>query len=221
MHILLVEDDEMLGDALHAALQDLPAAVDWALCAREAEALLAAGGCDVIVLDLGLPDRSGVSLLRQWRGEGVATPVLVLTARDGVESRIEGLDAGADDYLIKPADLGELQARVRALHRRATQPAATVLACGDLELDPATGVVRHGGRPVDLPRREFVLLETLMSHPGEIIPGRTLEQHLYGVGEAVDSNALAVHIHNLRRKLGKAVIRTVRGRGYQLTGGGE
>ncbi len=219
MRLLVVEDDRLLGDALLVGLRQVGYTVDWVQDGAAAEAALGAEAYAAVVLDLGLPRRSGLEVLRGLRGRGEAVPVLVLTARDTVEDRILGLDAGADDYLVKPFDLGELAARLRALIRRAGGSPAPVLQAQGIELDPATRTVRYAGRPVALSAREFALLQALMLNAGRVLTREQLERHLYAWGEEVESNAVEVHVHHLRRKLAPGVIATVRGVGYLLRKG--
>lgn len=219
MRILLVEDDELLGDGVRAGIAQAGFAVDWVRDGSEAASAIEFADYDAVVLDLGLPgppQMGGLELLTRWRARGRATPVLILTARDTVADRIAGLDRGADDYLVKPFDLGELLARLRALVRRGSGHAEPELRCDDLVLDPAARVVTSAGSPVELSPREFALLHELMAHPSEVLSRERLEDHLYGWGEEVASNAVEVHVHNLRRKLGPWRIRTVRGAGYTL-----
>ena len=216
MRILLVEDDALLGDAVQAGLKQAGHAVDWARDGVAAEAALAAEDYAAVVLDLGLPRKGGLDVLRGLRTKKRALPVLILTARDTVEDRITGLDAGADDYLVKPFDLGELKARLRALLRRAGGQPAPVLAAAGVRLDPATRAVSCGGAPVDLSAKEYALLQALMQQSGRALSRTQLEEQLYGWGEEVGSNAVEVHIHNLRKKLGNDAIRTLRGIGYVM-----
>lgn len=216
MRILLVEDDLLLGDGLRAGLRQLGFEVDWVRRAEAAEQELRAQPYAATVLDLGLPDRDGMEVLAMARRAGIRTPVLVLTARDALPDRIRGLDAGADDYVIKPVDLNELAARLRALVRRAHGQANERLSAQDIELDPASRVVRRGGAPVALSKSEFDLLQVLMLNAGRVLSRQQLEQQLYAWGREVDSNAIEVHIHHLRRKLGPTLIHTVRGVGYTL-----
>lgn len=216
MHILLAEDDPLLGDGLRAGLRQLGFQVDWVQSGDAAERELRAQDYAAVVLDLGLPRRDGMDVLAAVRAAGLATPVLVLTARDAVPDRIRGLDAGADDYVIKPVDLHELAARLRALVRRAHGQPRDRLRAGDVELDPAARTVRKGEAPVTLSTREFDLLHALMLNANRVLTREQLEQHLYSWGREVESNAVEVHVHNLRRKLGSASIQTVRGVGYVL-----
>lgn len=214
MRILLVEDDALLGDGLKAGLSQSGFAVDWLRDGETAVAALATERFAAVVLDLGLPRRDGLSVLQWLRGRGDATPVLVLTARDQLEDKVRGLDLGADDYVLKPFDLDEVAARLRALMRRAHGKSAPLLKLGDIELDPAARTVTQRGEPVDLTGREFDLLHVLLQSSGHVLTRRTLEEQLYTWDEGVGSNALEVHVHHLRRKLGNDVIRTVRGVGY-------
>ena len=214
MRILLAEDDPLLGDGLQAGLRQAGFEVDWARDGIAAEHALAGAPYAALVLDLGLPRRSGEELLARLRAKGSRLPVLILTARGGVDDRIRVLDSGADDYLIKPADLHELGARLRALVRRAGGEASPRLKAGDVELDPATREVWSRGTPVALQPREFALLRELMLNAGRALSREQLEERLYAWNEEIGSNAVEVHVHHLRRKLGPDVIRTVRGVGY-------
>lgn len=216
MRLLLVEDDAMIGRAMRQGLGDAGFVVDWVTDARAAELALANGVYDLALLDLGLPGKDGMALLRELRGRRESLPVLVVTARDAVADRIAGLNEGADDYVLKPFDLDELVARVRALLRRRAGNAAPQLECGGLLLDPVKREVRLGGEPVALSAKEFALLETLMQRPGSVLSRERLEDALYGWDREVGSNAVEVHLHNLRRKLGAGVIRNVRGVGYKV-----
>ncbi len=216
MRLLLVEDDPMVGEAVREGLRLEGYAVDWVRDGKAAEAALAANAFALVLLDLGLPRKDGIEVLRGLRSRRDATPVLILTARDTVKQRIEGLDAGADDYLVKPFDLDELSARVRALLRRASGRAAPVIEHGRVSVDPAAREVRVDGAPVALSAREYALVEALTERPGIVLSRAQLEERLYGWGEEVSSNAIEVHIHNLRRKLGDDVIRNVRGVGYMI-----
>ncbi len=216
MRILAVEDDAVLMNGLQVGLSLRGFTVDAvATCADAQEALLASV-FDAVVLDLMLPDGSGLDVLSALRRRGVPVPVLLLTARDSVPDRIAGLDAGGDDYLGKPFDLDEVAARLRALIRRAAGHASAVLAWRDVTLEPSTMIVTRAGEPVRLSRREFSILRALMDRPGQIFSKSQLEDKLYGWQEDVESNAVEVHIHHLRSKLGSAMIETVRGFGYRL-----
>ncbi|HEX4389628.1 MAG TPA: response regulator [Steroidobacteraceae bacterium] len=216
MRLLLVEDDPMIGEALRAGLKREGFTVDWVHEARAAEAVLGSEPFELLLLDLGLPGSDGLTLLRRQRERGLPIPVLILTARDAVADRVAGLDAGADDYLIKPFDLDELAARIRALlRRRAGRPAPGMEHLG-VTLDPAAHRVTRDGADVALSPREFALLQLLMERPGTILSRAQLEERLYGWGEEVESNAVEVHVHGLRKKLGADFIRTVRGVGYRV-----
>ncbi len=216
MRLLLVEDDRMIGESVCDGLTQDGYAVDWVRDGTAAETALAAQGYAAVLLDLGLPRRDGLEVLRRLRARGSDVPVLVITARDAISDRIQGLDAGADDYLVKPFDLDELAARVRALSRRAAGRAQPIVEHGPVTLNPATREVTVHGRTVSLSAREFALLEALTSHPGVVLSRAQLEERLYGWDEEVSSNAIEVHIHNLRRKLGADVIRSERGVGYTI-----
>ena len=216
MRILLAEDDTLLGDGLRAGLRQAGFQVDWVRDGRAAERELRAEPYAAAVLDLGLPLMDGLDVLAAVRRAGVTVPVLVLTARDAVPDRIRGLDGGADDYVVKPVDLHELAARLRALVRRAHGQPQEQLQAQGVVLEPATRCVTLDGAPVQLSAREFDLLHVLMLRPGHVLSREQIEQHLYGWGQEIDSNAVEVHIHNLRRKLGSGLIQTVRGVGYTL-----
>lgn len=216
MRLLLVEDDMLLGRGLVAGLGQAHYAVDWVTTGEEAEAALQTTHYDALILDLGLPGMDGLELLRQRRRARDATPVLVLTARDTVADRVAGLDAGGDDYLIKPFELSELLARIRALLRRGKGEAAPALRHGRMVLDPAAHSVTLDGEPVSLSGREFAVLQELLINAGRVLTRSQLEDRLYGWGEEIESNAIEVHIHNLRRKLHADAIRTVRGVGYMI-----
>jgi two-component system response regulator QseB len=222
MRLLLVEDDAMLGAALRAGLRQDGHAVDWVRSADEAgTAWLVAGKAtyDGVVLDLGLPDGSGLDLLKRARQRRLATPVLIATARDRVVDRIAGLDAGADDYMVKPIDLDELAARLRAIERRVAGRSEPAIVVGDIVIDPATRSVLQADEPVDLTAREWAVLLALARRPGATVSREQLVEALYGWEESIESNAIDVHIHHLRRKLGAEVIETQRGLGWRLAGG--
>lgn len=206
----------MIGAAVERGLRQDGFTVDWVGDGRAAELALAEGVHEVLLLDLGLPRKQGLDVLAAMRRRGDARPVLIITARDAVADRVAGLDAGADDYVVKPFDLDELAARVRALARRRAGSARPRLAHGALELDPATREVTRNGEPVPLSPREFALLEALMMRPGTVLSRAQLEERLYGWNEPVESNAVEVHLHGLRRKLGADAIRNVRGVGWAL-----
>lgn len=216
MRILLAEDDALLGDGLRAGLRQLGFQVDWVRDGDAAERELRAQAYAAAVLDLGLPRMDGLAVLAAIRKARITTPVLVLTARDTVPERILGLDAGADDYVVKPVDLLELAARLRALVRRSHGRPDECLTAQDVVLDPASRTVRRADLPVVLSTREFDLLHAFMLGSGRVLSREQLEQQLYSWGQEVDSNAIEVHIHNLRRKLGSGLIQTVRGVGYML-----
>ncbi|RYF42768.1 MAG: response regulator [Comamonadaceae bacterium] len=216
MRILLAEDDALLGDGLRAGLMQLGFVVDWVRDGEAAQRELRAQAYEAAVLDLGLPRKDGLAVLAALRAAGNLTPVLVLTARDAVPDRIRGLDLGADDYVVKPVDLHELAARLRALVRRAHGQPQECLRAQDVVLDAAAHTVRRAGKPVALSTREFDLLQALLLGADRVLSREQLEQQLCSWGREVDSNAIEVHIHNLRRKLGTALIHTVRGVGYVL-----
>ncbi len=218
MRILLAEDDVLLGDGLRAGLRQQGFVVDWVRDGLAAERELCAPGQPyaAAVLDLGLPLKDGLDVLARLRHEQITLPVLVLTARDAVPERIRGLDLGADDYVVKPIDLQELGARLRALVRRAHGQTQELLRVQDLVLDPAARTVQRGARPVPLSTREFDLLQVLMLAAGRVLSREQLAQQLYSWGQEVESNAIEVHVHHLRRKLGSDLIQTVRGVGYVL-----
>ncbi len=216
MRVLLVEDDELLGSGVCAGLEQYGYRVDWLRDGRLAAAALRDEEPDLLVLDLGLPGMDGLQVLDQLRRRGSTLPVLALTARDTVEDRIVGLDHGADDYLVKPFDLGELAARLRAILRRRSGRATPLLRHGDLVFDPASRSVSLGGEQIPLPARAVAILEALLERPGIPLSRERLETILYGWGEGVESNAVEVHIHHLRKKLGKDRIRTIRGLGYMI-----
>ncbi len=216
MRILLAEDDLLLGDGLRAGLRQLGFQVDWVRDGVAAERELAAGDYTAAVLDLGLPFKDGIDVLRSLRSRKITTPVLVLTARDAVPDRIRGLDMGADDYVVKPVDLHELGARLRSLVRRSIGQMQDILRSGPVILDPLARQVSMDGETVQLSTREFDLLHALMRNAGRVMSREQLEQQLYSWGYEVESNAIEVHIHHLRRKLRADVIQTVRGVGYTL-----
>lgn len=216
MRILLAEDDEMLGDGLRAGLRQLGFQVDWVRDGVAAERELASGDYAAAVLDLGLPLKDGLDVLQALRERKISTPVLVLTARDAVPDRIRGLDLGADDYVVKPVDLHELGARLRSLVRRSHGQINDTLRCGTVLLDPSARQVSLEGEAVALSTREFDLLHALMLNAGRVMSREQLEQKLYSWGYEVDSNAIEVHIHHLRRKLHPDLIQTVRGVGYTV-----
>ncbi len=216
MDLLLVEDDELLGAGIQAALEQEEYRVAWARSAEEAEAEATRRVFDLMVLDLGLPDRDGLALLRELRARGFDGPVLVLTARDAVSDRVAGLDSGADDYMVKPFDLDELAARLRALVRRRGGRGSARTRLGPLTLDAASHRVTLRGERIELTRSEFAILHALVQNVGKVLSRQELEAAVHGTSEAVESNAVEVHIHHLRRKLGRQFISTVRGVGYMV-----
>ncbi|HMM46823.1 MAG TPA: response regulator transcription factor [Thiobacillaceae bacterium] len=217
MRVLLVEDNRLLGDGLQAGLTQAGYAVDWLRDGEAAVAALSTESFAAVVLDLGLPKRDGLSVLQWMRGRHDATPVLILTARDQLDDKVRGLDLGADDYVLKPFDLDEVAARLRALVRRAHGRHEPLLTLGEIELNPAARTVVRNGELVELTPREFDLLHLLLENAGRVVTRRTLEEQLYTWQDAVDSNALEVHIHHLRKKLDNNLIRTVRGVGYMAS----
>ncbi len=216
MHVLLTEDDDLIASGIVAGLNAQGLTVDRVASAADTQALLQVARFDVLVLDLSLPDEDGLRLLQRLRQQGVDLPVLVLTARDAVTDRVAGLQAGADDYLLKPFDLRELGARLHTLQRRSAERCVNVIEHGRLSYDPSTRETWLDGRPVELSRREQALLQALLNNRGRILSGEQLKDSVYGFGDEVESNALNVHIHHLRRKLGNAIVQTVRGLGYRL-----
>lgn len=216
MHILLVEDDIELGEAIKHALEQQSYAVTWLNDGRQAMAAMSDGSIDLVLLDLGLPGKDGLDVLAEARRDGVKTPILVMTARDALETRIRGLDLGADDYLVKPFHLGELAARIRSLTRRAQGLADNLVEVGGLRLDLATMEVAFRDKSVTLTRREFSVLRILMERAGRIVRREALENSVYGFDTVVDRNAIEVQVHWLRRKLSADVIHTVRGIGYMI-----
>jgi two-component system OmpR family response regulator len=216
MRVLLVEDDRMIGAAVAQALRDAAYAVDWVMDGDTAIEAANAEAYDLALLDLGLPELDGLEVLRCLRKTGRAVPVIIVTARDGIDDRICGLDLGADDYLVKPFETRELLARMRAILRRQGSGASPILSNGSLNLDPATYEVSHGGETCRLTAREFALLRALMSSPGTILSRTDLERHIYGWNEEVESNAVEFLIHAIRRKIGAETIRNVRGVGWMV-----
>lgn len=216
MKLLIVEDDLLLQEGLALGLANEGYALDCAATAAEADSLIQSGEYSLVILDLGLPDKDGATLLSQWRRRGVDNPVLILTARDAIEDRIHGLDSGADDYLVKPFSLAELQARARALIRRYQGHSDNQVVDGDLTLNLQTQQVLCDSHPVEVTPKEFALLTRLIMRSGQTVHRETLQQDIYSWQDDPGSNTLEVHIHNLRRKLGKDRIKTVRGVGYRL-----
>jgi two-component system, OmpR family, response regulator len=216
MRLLLIEDDPLIGGAVRDSLSADGHRVDWADRLASAEDHLAVADYDLVLLDLMLPDGSGIPFLRARRGEGLKTPVIILTARDQISDRIEGLNAGADDYLVKPFDLAELGARLHAVHRRASHQPDPVLSFGEIQIEPAARRVTRAGKPVTLTAREWALLDALSGAGGNVLSKTALEDRLYGFGTEIESNALEAHISRLRRKLGRDLIATERGIGYRM-----
>ena len=216
MRVLIVEDDPLLGDGLASGLRSLGFAVDWLKDGAAADRALGDVSYDAILLDLGLPGGDGMHWLARWRARADVTPVLILTARDALASRVEGLDAGADDYLVKPVALDELAARLRAVTRRAQGRAEPVWRYGELEYWPAAKRAAWRGRPVDLTTREASLLEVFLANPQRVLAKAQIIEKLYGWGEEIESNALEVYVHHLRRKIDPRIVRTLRGVGYAL-----
>jgi len=214
VRVLLVEDDAMIAAGLTTALRQAGFAVDWVNDGDGAHAALQTTEFDLVLLDLGLPQRDGIAVLREFRRRGAVTPVIILTARDEIQSRITGLDAGADDYIVKPFDLDEVLARMRSVLRRAAGRGDSHIVHGDLRLDPATRTVERGGVPVAISAHEYSVLEALLQRPGAVLSRAQLEDRLYGWNESIASNAVEVYVHGLRRKLGPDCIRTLRGVGY-------
>jgi two-component system response regulator QseB len=216
MRVLLVEDDAMIGESVRRGLRQDGLAVDWVRDGASAETALVTESYDVLLLDLGLPRKSGLEVLTRLRARGASLPVIIVTARDAIEDRVAGLDAGADDYLVKPFNLDELSARVRALQRRHAGRPEPTMTIGEIEINPATHAVTRGGTAVALSAREFALLSALAERPGAVLSRAQLEERLYGWGEEVGSNTIEVYIHALRKKLGSELIHTVRGVGYTI-----
>lgn len=216
MRILLAEDDELLGDGIRSGLIQYQYNVDWVKNGMAAWTSLQSEHFDMVILDLGLPKLSGEDLLKNMRLKNIDTPVIILTARDNINDLIKGLDTGADDYVVKPFDLEELCARIRAVQRRISSRSEPTIAVGDINLDPATRLVFKAGHIMELSRREFVLLQMLMENVGRVLSREQITQSLYGWSDDIDSNALEVHIHNLRKKFGNDSIITIRGVGYML-----
>jgi two-component system OmpR family response regulator len=218
MRILVVEDDRMIGEALQGSLRDAANAADWVRDAEAAWHALLGQAYDLVLLDLGLPGQDGLQLLRRMRAAGRAEPVIIVTARDALDSRVEGLDAGADDYLVKPFEMPELQARMRAVARRQGGHGTPLLGNGCIWLDPAGHTAgRQGGAGLRLSNREFALLHALLARPGAILSKTQLEEQIYGWGEEVESNVVDFLIHAIRRKLGADAILNVRGVGWRVS----
>lgn len=216
MRVLLVEDDRMIGEGLQKALRQHGYAVDWVMEGRDADISLQDNNYNLVVLDLGLPDQSGLEIIKNLRIRKDSVPVLILTAKDTVSDRVTGLDAGADDYMLKPFSLEELEARIRALLRRRTGLATPSIAYGDIKLDPATHEVSYKNKKAVLSGREYALMYALIEMPGRILSRANLEERLYGWNEEVASNTVEVHIHQIRKKLGNDIIKNVRNSGYMI-----
>jgi two-component system response regulator QseB len=216
MRLLLVEDDAMIGESVCKGLRQDGFAVDWVRDGRAGESALDDHAHALLLLDLGLPKKEGLEVLKTLRQKGNAIPVLILTARDAVADRVAGLDAGADDYLVKPFDLEELGARIRALLRRRSGRAEAVIRYGGLTLNPATHEAAMDGQPLSLSAREFALLEALLDRPGAVLSVAQLQEKIYGWDDEIGSNTIEVYVHALRKKLGAAFIRNVRGVGYMI-----
>ncbi len=221
MHVLLAEDDSLIAHGIVAGLNAQGLTVDHAATAAQAEAMLHAACFDVLILDLGLPDEDGLALLQRLRRQGLTLPVLILTARDAVTERVAGLQAGADDYLLKPFDLRELAARLHSLLRRVAGRCVNLIEHGRLRYDPSGCQAFLDGVPVELSRREQALLQTLLNNRDRVLSSAQLKDAVYGFSDDVESNALNVHIHYLRRKLGSGIVETVRGLGYRLGPAGD
>jgi two-component system OmpR family response regulator len=219
MRVLLIEDDAMVGRGLVAALKQHGISVDWAQTGHDGHEALAVGGYSGVLLDLGLPGRSGLDLLKAARRAGNRVPLIVITARDTLDERVTALDLGADDFLIKPFEIRELVARIRAVLRRQAGFAQSVLEAGEVTLDLASHHVTYRGAAVLLPAREFALMQVLVEHSGAILSRTQIEERLYGWGEEVESNAIDVLIHSIRKKFDKEIIRNVRGAGWMIVKG--
>jgi two-component system response regulator QseB len=217
MRLLLVEDDIMVGEAVRTGLRQDGFAVDWVTDGEQAQTALSLEAYEIVLLDLGLPKKDGLRVLKSLRSGGDRIPVMILTARDALSDRVSGLDAGADDYLIKPFDLEELSARIRALLRRQSGRADPLLRAGAVTINPASHEVLLNGEQVHLSNREFALLRALMDRPGSVLSRAQLEEKLYGWNDSVESNSIEVHIHALRKKLGSELIKNVRGVGYRIS----
>jgi len=216
MRLLLIEDDEILGDGIVAGLKEFSYTMDWLIDGKHIESALASTEYDAIILDLNLPGESGLSLLVKLRNKGMTLPVLILTARDTLDDKVKGLDLGADDYMIKPFDLDELAARLRALIRRDHGRTHPLLKHNDIEMDLASHHVNRGQDTIELSAREFSLLQLLLENSGKVMSKRKIEDNIYAWGEEIESNSVEVHIHNIRKKIGPDVIKTIRGVGYVI-----
>lgn len=218
IRLLLIEDDELVGDGLRLLLMQAGFHVEWVNTKGRASEAIGKESYDLIVLDLNLPDGSGLDFLREIRRNANATPTVVVTARDQIKDRLEALNCGADDYIVKPINIDELVARIRAVHRRSQGRAEEVLRLGDVTLDPMAHAASYRGNPLDLSKREFAVLQLLMESNGKVVSRKVLEESVYSNDGMVASNAMEVYIHNLRKKLGSRLIRTVRGVGYKFEG---
>ncbi|MRW82702.1 response regulator [Pseudoduganella sp. FT26W] len=216
MRLLLIEDDPMIGESMEEVLRKENYAVDWVRDGDNGLLALRQNVYDLLLLDLGLPKKQGMQVLRQYRAHGGGVPVLIVTARDATASRVEGLDAGADDYLVKPFDVDELLARIRALLRRGKAPNQAVVSHRGLQVDMAGHIASFNGVPLHLPAREFAVLRALLDAPGSVVSKSQLEERIYGWGEEIESNTIDVYIHHLRKKLGTGFIQNIRGVGYKL-----
>ena len=214
MRLLVVEDNEIIGNGVQSGLTQSGYAVDWAKDGHAAELFLQSQEYDALILDLGLPKKSGMEVLKSMRAQGSDTPVLILTARDSATDKVQGLDSGADDYLVKPFDLDELSARLRALTRRRSGRSESVIKYKNITMDPASFTVTRDDESVELSPKEFALLRMLLENQGRVMSRQRLEESLYSWKDEVDSNAVEVHVHHLRKKLGSTLIRTIRGVGY-------
>jgi DNA-binding response OmpR family regulator len=214
MRILLVEDDAMIAEGVQTMLRAEGYIVDWAADGKLADAALSAEHFDLVLLDLGLPGKDGIEVLRRLRARGKNLPVIIMTARDAVEDKIKGLDAGADDYIVKPFDVDELAARIRSALRRSAGLAEPEIVIRDVRIHPVNKQITRGGQPVQLSAREYAIVEALMLRPGAILSRAQLEERMYGWGDEIGSNAVEVHVHGIRRKLGEDFIQNVRGVGY-------
>ncbi|MGO4441422.1 response regulator transcription factor [Rhizobium sp. RAF56] len=217
MRILVIEDDPMVGSGLRRALSDTGMSVDWVMDGNSALDALASGGHAAALLDLGLPDGDGLNVLRDARSRGIATPIVIITARDDVETRVKGLDLGADDFVVKPFEVVEIVARIRAVLRRQAGHSTSVIGTAEISLDMASHELRYRETSEVLPYREFALMRVLMERPGTILSRSQIEERVYGWGEEVESNAVDVLIYYIRRRFGKDVIRNVRGAGWMVS----
>lgn len=214
MRVLLVEDDPMIGDSIRMSLMRENYVVDWIRDGRMVESIVSSEHFDLLLLDLGLPGKCGLDVLSSLRARSIRTPVIVVTARDAVDDRIRGLDCGADDYVVKPFDIGELEARIRSALRRSSDRAEPDIEIHNVRLCPATKEVSLNGEPVYLSGKEYAIVEALMLRPGRVLSRAQLQERMYGWGDEIESNAIEVHIHAIRRKLGSDLIKNVRGVGY-------